>query len=476
MLRNDFDNQNPNAMGLLQEYGLPIGLSMLARGQGGDQPPGNMFSDISTIMSDAQRRKMERDKMAEQKRQFEINKALEQQRIAISRGNLGLAEQQMAMAQAQQDAYNKAGGAYRDYLSSQTQPNPDLVNFQPEMETVSVGANQNIPMQDMAQVGAINFEIPSQESIDRLFQVAQPQPKFDKNLIDMAYNLVRTGQATNVSQALKMLEPKEDDTKLFLREFSTLPAAEKEALLADPNVGPRIRDLFTRRFQSEGSDIGDQAQISEVPEQYKNQSDLVMPKSVTQKEAPTLNSQLLLNNKMIGKQLQNRSEAALAFEKFLLDGRPEIAKIFSDAFKYNALYGRSKNWLEKFSINQPEEYANYLVAKNSVQQLIGNGIRFLEAMGVSAEAQREANKLTAILDDIGASPESAQKAFNKSMSLLSKVSDGVINSSEPAHKGVRRRLAGLPELKGNYINDQILNSGSSSIDWEFVNGNLVRRK
>jgi hypothetical protein len=207
------------------------------------------------------------------------------------------------------------------------------------------------------------------------------------------------------------------------------------------------------------------ARINQVESEEPNNS-------LSQKERGNLNSQLLANNKSIGRTLQNRADAAIAFDKFLQLHRKEISESFKDAAYYNQLYGRGKNWLQKFQQDQPEKYANYINAKNSLTPLMGNGIRFLEAMGVSHEAQEDAkNQVSVAIDKLDVSPETAIKVFNKHMKALQDLSSGVLSTAEPVYPGARKKLSGLKDIKGDFItmkNSPPKNLSASQSDLEYT--------
>lgn len=202
--------------------------------------------------------------------------------------------------------------------------------------------------------------------------------------------------------------------------------------------------------------FGNQAQApGAAPQQAQPEMEdenIPVSPSISPQERATLNAQMRANNQNIGPQLKNRADAAIAFDKFLQLHKKEIQTVFKDAFKYSQLYGRGKNWLDKFKTNQPEEYANYIKAKNSLTPLMANGIRFLEAMGVSHDSQEDSKRQVAsALDALDISPETALKVFNSHMNALADVSEGVMQSAEPAYPGVRRKLAGVPYHKGDFI-------------------------
>src|SRR5690349_13864609 len=140
---------------------------------------------------------------------------------------------------------------------------------------------------------------------------------------------------------------------------------------------------------------------------------------LTQNQRSTLNAQMRANNQNISSEMKTRADATIAFEKFLQLHRNEIGKVFNDAFKYSQIYGRAKNWLDKFKRNQPKEYANFIKAKNSLVPLMSNGLRRLEAMGISHEAQEDAkNQIAAAINSIDISPQTAREVFNSHMKAL----------------------------------------------------------
>jgi hypothetical protein len=174
--------------------------------------------------------------------------------------------------------------------------------------------------------------------------------------------------------------------------------------------------------------------------------------SLTQNERDTLSSQLLSNNQSVGTTMKNRADSAMAFDKFLMLHRNEISKVFSDAAKYNQIYGRSKKWLEMFRKDQPEEYANYINAKNALGRLMANGIRFMEGMGISHEAQTDAmNQVTTAIDRLDVSPETAIKVMNSHIGALQDVSEGILSTAEPRFPGVRKKLAGIEDFPKDFI-------------------------
>lgn len=173
---------------------------------------------------------------------------------------------------------------------------------------------------------------------------------------------------------------------------------------------------------------------------------------VSPQEREVLVSQLQTNNQRIGTQLKNRADNAIALDTFLHDNRKEIGKVLSDAAYYNQLYGRGANWLTKFKTEQPEKYKNYIAAKTGLIPLLSNGIRFLEAMGISHDAQQDAqNQVGQVIDKLDVAPLTAIKVFNDHIKMLQGVSNGVMKAAEPAYPGVRKKLAGISDIKGDYI-------------------------
>lgn len=181
---------------------------------------------------------------------------------------------------------------------------------------------------------------------------------------------------------------------------------------------------------------------------------------LSEKKRDLLTSQLRTNNKGIAKDLQNRADNGIAFESYLQEARPKIARMMADAAKYQGVYGRGKGWLDALKANQPEEYANYIAYKNSIIPILANGVRFLEKMGISHEAQEEAAKLVTELDQLALTPETSMKVFNKTIESLYDLSEGVLKAAEPAHPGVRRQLAGVKHFQGDYV--AIPQSGKSA--------------
>jgi len=174
--------------------------------------------------------------------------------------------------------------------------------------------------------------------------------------------------------------------------------------------------------------------------------------SLTHKQRDGLRAQMDTNNKSIGKAMQKRADASTAFDVFMMTHRKEIAQVFSKAFYYNHLYGRAANWMDRFKSEQPEEYADYQKAKKSLIPLIGNGIRFIEDMGVSHEAQLDAKaQAEANLGKLDTSLETALELFNSHIRALGDLSHGIMTAAEPTYPGVRRKLSGVPEFPKEFI-------------------------
>lgn len=217
---------------------------------------------------------------------------------------------------------------------------------------------------------------------------------------------------------------------------SSYDSAQEEKLPEEPNQGQQPK----------------QGQPSQETEQAAPEPNLLPTvKPLTPQERSNLSAQMRTNNDAVGQIMKGRADASIALESWLQKARPQIAKMMKDAVKYNGIYGRSKNWMEKFKKDQPEEYANYIALKNSIIPLLANGVRFVEHMGVSHEAQMEANQLVAQVGKLDVSPQTALKTFNKTIRSLYDLSEGVLNAAEPAYPGARRKLANVPHLKGDYI-------------------------
>ena len=293
----------------------------------------------------------------------------------------------------------------------------------------------------------------------------------------------------------------------FLRGISQLPVAERQIYLADPENRKNYMNMLEQYRQGNNSSSGGNILTPELLSQFgigggqpeKNQPNSMLDMitggrdqggSNPMQQSPTMgnepqglgvgspqqgspsqnveqdvpvspnvrpdqrqlySAQLLANNHMVGSQLKSRADSAIAFDKTLNLLRPKIQKVITDAVKFNGIYGKGKGWLDKFKKDQPEEYSNFISARDSLLPLLGNGVRFVENMGQSAEAQKEANNLITSLQQIDVSPGTALKVFNNSMSYLDDVTQGVLDSAEPLHQGVRRKLAGVPHRNGDYI-------------------------
>lgn len=251
--------------------------------------------------------------------------------------------------------------------------------------------------------------------------------------------------------------------------MTQFPTQQSQNAVINPPQQPQVQNMpdeygaVNQATPQEVTDIaqhGNEAQLPEqapiqttpTPAQQENKNIVPVTKELTPKERDTLNAQLATNNLNISTETKTRADATIAFEKFLQLHRKQIGKVFNDAFKYSQLYGRGKNWLDKFKRNQPEEYANYIKAKNSLVPLLANGLRRLEAMGMSHEAQEDArNQITAGINALDVSPDTAREVFNSHMKALADLSHGVMTAAEPQYPGVRFKLAGITPYTGNYI-------------------------
>ena len=218
-----------------------------------------------------------------------------------------------------------------------------------------------------------------------------------------------------------------------------------------PQQGPSQENFPYQPGEIVPSQQGQQGQQGQSGAPQQPENEVPVSQHVSQGDRQLYSAQMLANNHMVGSQLKGRADSAIAFEKTMHNLRPKVQKVLSDAVKYSGIYGRGKGWLDKFKNEQPEEYANFISARDSLIPLIGNGVRFIENMGQSAEAQREANNLVIPLQQLDVSPATGIKVFNNSMNYLDEVTQGVLDSAEPLHPGVRRKLAGVPKRKGDFI-------------------------
>lgn len=207
------------------------------------------------------------------------------------------------------------------------------------------------------------------------------------------------------------------------------------------------------------------ATISDDP--YQNgytdpkQSDVIFPQPIrNQDERGAYASQMMSNNQAIGKVQAARADGADTFDKFVIDNRPLITKQINDAFHYQGIYGRGKNWLDKLKHNQPQAYANYKAASAIIENL-ANQIKFMEHMASSNEQRESAREMVTALDQLDQSPETAARILNTNMRTLMQLSKTIRSVAEPRYPGARARLFNIGDLKGDYINSNILNQPAS---------------
>jgi hypothetical protein len=173
---------------------------------------------------------------------------------------------------------------------------------------------------------------------------------------------------------------------------------------------------------------------------------------LSEKQRDTLSAQMRANNKGVSGPLKARADSAVAFEKFIQLHRNDIQTVFKDAAKYNQLYGRASNWLQRWKTEQPDSYAHYIQAKTALGPLLANGVRMTEGMGISHDAQVDAlNQVSQAVDKLDVSPETALKVFNGHIKTLYDVAQGILDTAEPIHPGVREKLAGIKRVKGDFI-------------------------
>lgn len=255
----------------------------------------------------------------------------------------------------------------------------------------------------------------------------------------------------------------------------------QNAMNEEPSQGPGMNAMnepsgAEQNFPYELGEIvpSPQGQRPAEPQSEEPIRDVPVSPNVKVGDRQLLSAQMLANNHMVGSQLKGRADNAIAFEKTMHNLRPQIQKVLSDAVKYSGIYGRGKGWLDKFKNNQPEEYANFITTRDSLIPLIGNGIAFIENMGQSHQAHEQARNLVIPLQQLDVAPDTAMKVFNNSMSYLDQVTQGVLDSAEPLHPGVRRRLAGVPQRSGDYIHVP-KKSGKYKLDFSHLSDEELRK-
>jgi hypothetical protein len=191
------------------------------------------------------------------------------------------------------------------------------------------------------------------------------------------------------------------------------------------------------------------ATSNEMPAATEPSSSQVRPLSA--EERGVVASQQQSNAMTAGKVQSARADGAATMDKYLMDNQHMFSQAINDAIKYQGIYGRGKNWLDKFKQAQPEEYANYQFVKKSLLDNVGNQIRFMEHMGATDTQSAKAHDMIAALDKLDQSPETSRKVINKSIDSLMKLSSAIYDVAEPRYPGTHRKLFGIPELKGDYI-------------------------
>lgn len=174
-------------------------------------------------------------------------------------------------------------------------------------------------------------------------------------------------------------------------------------------------------------------------------------KPLTTKDRDSLGAQMRVNDKNVTGKTKTRAEGGIALESLFHDLKPTIQKYVNDSAKYSGVYGRGEHWLDKFKANQPEEYQNFMQLRNSIIPLLSNGVIQVEGMSISPSSREEAHRMFDSFNKIDTAPETAVKSFNESVKSLFKVTNGVLKVAEPVYPGARRKLAGVPELKGDYV-------------------------
>lgn len=99
---------NDDTLGLLRDYGLPIGMALLSRATDSEgKQPGNVFSDIGGIIPQVQKSRLARQQLADEasnralQRQIQLaNLGISQERLGVEKGRFGLEQQKGIQEQA----------------------------------------------------------------------------------------------------------------------------------------------------------------------------------------------------------------------------------------------------------------------------------------------------------------------------------------------------------------------------------------
>lgn len=173
---------------------------------------------------------------------------------------------------------------------------------------------------------------------------------------------------------------------------------------------------------------------------------------------PAIAMQYQQNLQGIDNNTAQRLSGAVVLDKYLMDNRKQINDSINAASKYASYWGmgakKKDEFLSSLMNKDPKGYTDLKWYESAFIPHISNSIKVMEKLSSTNSQREELHEMSDSIINHKINSKQAKELFNKQIKTLMDLSDAVIQSGEPFHKGVTRNIFDMPKLKGNYLNTE----------------------
>jgi len=201
---------------------------------------------------------------------------------------------------------------------------------------------------------------------------------------------------------------------------------------------------------------------------------------------PGLAMQYQQNLANVDTNIKQRLSGAVVIDKFLMDNRKQINDSINAASKYASYWGmvakKKDEFLSSIMNKDPKGYTDLMWYETAFIPHMSNGIKVMERLSATNAQREELHEMSDSIINHRLNSKQAKELFNKQIGTIFDISDAVIQTAEPIHKGVTRNVFNMPKLKGDYLQESITKTGKTyssslgeSIKDLIKNGNLTKK-
>lgn len=174
---------------------------------------------------------------------------------------------------------------------------------------------------------------------------------------------------------------------------------------------------------------------------------------LSQDDRYQLARQALVNSRVVGTQMNNRAQGAVALERFIQENRDTFAPRLQNAAKYASALGQGQLAVDKLLNSDPNAISDYTWVHKDFIPLVSNNIKVMEKLASSNQQMNNLNSMQSdILNSWYLRPDNAITTLNKMFDVIHKQASATLETAQPIVPGVLEKLNGLKESNGDYVN------------------------